>query len=134
MANGNCLAENWVVLIIVGSLLLFLLPWLFVWRYKAARQELLQNGRSAQAKILQIKASGLTIGSSSSADGGGSMRGVNLLLEVYPENGQPYQVKAREQIHLLDMSRLAPGMMVTVKVDANNHQRVAVDFAGSSNQ
>ena len=121
-------AQNWIVLTIVGALLLFLLPWLFVWRYKTGRRKLLQNGRSAQAKILQIKASGLTFGTSSSADGGGSMRGVNLLLEVYPENGQPYQVKTRDQLHLLDLPRITPGMVVAVKIDPNNPQRVAVDF------
>jgi type II secretory pathway pseudopilin PulG len=113
-------SQNWIALVVVGSLLLFILPWLFVWRYRANRRNLLLNGRSAQAKILEIKASGLTIGSSSSDSGGGSMRGVNLLLEVYPENGQPYQVKTRDQLHLLDLSRIAPGMMVAVKVDPNN--------------
>ncbi|WP_420641658.1 DUF3592 domain-containing protein [Candidatus Leptofilum sp.] len=124
--------QNWIILVVVGSVLLFVLPWLFVWRYRANKRDLLANGRSAQAKILEIKASGLTIGTSSSRDGGGSMRGVNLLLEVYPEGGQPYQVKTRDQLHLLDLSRIAPGMMVTVKVDPNNPQRVAVDFTASN--
>ena len=120
-ALTDFLAQNWIVLVIVGSLLLFIIPWIFVWRYRSRRKQLLQNGRSAQAKILEITASGLTIGASSSSDSGnGNMRGINLLLEIYPEGGQPYQVKTREQIHLLDMSRLSPGMLVAVKVDPNN--------------
>ncbi|GJM41749.1 MAG: hypothetical protein DHS20C20_20310 [Ardenticatenaceae bacterium] len=121
-------SQNWIVLIIVGSVLLFVLPWLFVWRYRAKRRNLLANGRSAQAKILEIKASGLTIGSSSSQDGSGNMRGVNLLLEIYPDGGHPYQVKTRDQLHQLDLPRIVPGMMVSVKIDPHNPQRVAVDF------
>ncbi|WP_420629719.1 hypothetical protein [Candidatus Leptofilum sp.] len=124
-------SQNWIVLVVVGSLLLFIVPWLFVWRYKAKRRELLRNGRPAQAKILQIKPSGLTFGTSSSPEGG-NMQGVNFVLEVYPEGGQPYQVKSRDQLHLLDLSRIVPGMMVMVKVDPNNPQRVAVDFKASN--
>ena len=120
-------AQNWILLTVVGSLLLFIVPWLFVWRYRAKQRWLKENGRSATAKILQIKPSRITFGTSSSPEGG-NMRGVNLLLEVYPENGQPYQVKTRDQLHLLDLSRVNPGMIVTVKIDPNNPQRVAVDF------
>lgn len=120
-------SQNWIVLIVVGSVLLFVLPWLFVWRHRANRRNLLANGRSTQAKILQIKPSGVTFGTSSGPEGG-NMHGVNFLLEVYPDGDQPYQVKTRDQLHQLDLSRIAPGMMVTVKIDPHNPQRVAVDF------
>lgn len=129
---SQLIAENWIMLIVVGSLLLLTVPWLIVWRYRANRRTLLANGRSAQAKILEIKASGLTMGTSSSRDGGGSMRGVTLRLEVYPDSAPPYQVKTRDQLHLLDLPRLAPGMRVAVKIDPHNPQRVALDFKSNT--
>ena len=123
-------SQNWIILVVVGSLLLFIGPWLFVWRYRAKRRELLANGRPAQAKILEIKPGRLTFGTSSSPEGG-NVKGVNFLLEVYPDGGQLYQVKSRDQLHLLDIPRVVPGMMVPVKVDPNNPQHVAVDFKGN---
>jgi hypothetical protein len=120
-------SQYWIYLTVAGFLLLFITPWLFVWRYRANRRNLLANGRTAQAKILKITASGLTVGTSSSSNnGGGNMRGVNLLLEVYPENGQPYQAKTRDQLHLLDLSRITPGMLVEVRVHPGKPNRVAV--------
>ena len=120
----------WILVAVIGFLVLFIVPWLFVWRYRAKRRELLANGRTAQAKILEIKPGRLTFGTSSSPEGG-NVQGVNFLLEVYPDGGQPYQVKSRDQLHLLDIPIIVPGMMVTVKVDPNNPQRVAVDFKGN---
>jgi hypothetical protein len=54
------------------------------------------------------------------------MRGVNLLLEVHPPNGQPYKVKTREQLHLADMARIAPGMVVEVRVHPSKPTKVVV--------
>ncbi|GJM41467.1 MAG: hypothetical protein DHS20C20_17490 [Ardenticatenaceae bacterium] len=126
-AINEFFSDYWIYLTVAGFLLLFTVPWIFVWRARRNRNWLVANGRSAQAKILKITASGLTVGTSSSSNnGGGSMRGVNLLLEVYPENGQPYQVKTREQLHLLDLSRITPGMMVELRIHPTKSNKVVV--------
>jgi hypothetical protein len=120
----------WIYLTVGGFLLLFTLPWLFVWRYKAKRRWLQTNGLSATAKILKMWDTGLTIGAASSggsnSNRGGNMRGVGLLLEVYPEGGQPYQVKTREQLHLFDISRIAPGITVEVRIHPHKPHKVVV--------
>lgn len=124
------LSNYWIYLTVGGFLLLFTLPWFFVWRHRANRRWLQANGRTAPAKILKIWDTGLTIGTSSSgghnSSRGGNMRGVGLLLEVYPEGGQPYQVKTREQLHLFDISRLATGMTVEVRIHPEKPHKVAV--------
>ena len=123
---NEILANQWIFLMVGGIFILILVPVLFVWSYRRRRRKLLENGRPALAKILKTWDTGVTIGTSSSANNGGNMHGVGLLLEVYPEGGQPYQTKSREQLHIFDVSRIGPGMMVEVRVDPNNPQRVAV--------
>ncbi|MCB8943194.1 MAG: hypothetical protein H6658_05520 [Ardenticatenaceae bacterium] len=123
-------SNYWLYLTIIGFLLLFTLPWLFVWRYRANRRWLLANGRPATAKILKIWDTGLTIGASSSSGSnssrGGNMRGIGLLLEVHPADGQPYQAKTREQLHLADLARIAPGMTVELRVHPNKAGKVII--------
>ena len=120
-------SNYWIYLTVCGFVVLFTVPWLFVWRHRQNRKWLLENGRPAPARILKMWDTGLTIGaSSSSSDSGGSMRGVGLLLEVHPPGGQPYQVKTREQLHLFDISRIAPGLVVEVRVHPNKPGKVVV--------
>jgi hypothetical protein len=112
----------WIFLIVSGFLLTFITPWLIIWRYRAKQKWLRENGRSATAKILKIWDNGTTIGYGSNSN----MVGVGLLLEVYPEGGEPYQVKARDQLHVMDLSRVAPGMMIEVRVHPNKPDKVIV--------
>ena len=127
---SELLSNYWIILAVGGFVVLFTVPWLFVWRHRRNQRWLRENGRPAQAKILKAWDSGLTIGASSSggdnSSNGGSMRGVNLLLEVHAPSGQPYQVKTREQLHLADMARIAPGMVVGVRVHPNKPKKVVV--------
>ena len=115
-------AKYWIFLSVAGFLFLMIAPWLLVWRYKAKRRWLKENGRVASAKVLKIWDSGMKVGYGSESN----MVGVGLLLEVYPEGGQPYQVKARDQLHMMDLSRIAPGMMVEVRIHPNNPNKVVV--------
>ena len=113
----------WIVLSVCGSLLMMIGPLVLVWRYKANQRWLKENGRVASAKVLKIWDSGTKIGGGAGKE---NVVGIGLLLEVYPEGGQPYQVKARDQLHVMDLSRIAPGMMVQVRIHPNNPQKVVV--------
>lgn len=117
---GEFFSQYWLYLTIFGSAALFIVPWLFVWRYKRKRQWLRENGRVAQARIFNAWNSGLTIG------GGSDERGVGLLLEVYPEGGQPYLVKTREQVHIFDLPKMTPGTMVEVRVDPQKPRSIVI--------
>lgn len=119
---NDVFSNYWIFLAIGGFLLLFIVPWLLVWRYKANRRWLKENGRPTPAKILKIWDSGLRIGVNSD----GNMVGVGLLLEVQPEGGQPYQVKVRDQLHTMDLSRIAPSMMIEVRVHPNKPGKVVI--------
>ena len=124
-------SNYWIYLTVAGILLLFALSWLLVWRYRANRRWVVENGRPARAKILKLWDTGITIGTSGGGDGNDSnMRGVGLLLEVHPQNGQPYQVKTREQLHLFDISRISPGMMVEVRIHPEKLNKVVVSQWG----
>ncbi len=112
----------WIFFMIVGFLLLFITPWLIFWRYRAKQKWLKENGRSAPAKILKIWDSGTTVGYNSNSN----IVGVGLLLEVYPAGDKPYQVKARDQLHIMDFSRVAPGMMIAVRIHPNKPDKVVV--------
>jgi hypothetical protein len=123
-------SNYWIYLTVGGFVLLFTVPWLFVWRSRRNQRWLKENGRTARAKILKSWDSGLTIGASSSggdnSNKGGSMRGVGLLLELQPKDGAAYQVKTREQLHLADMARIGPGMLVEVRVHPSKPKKVVV--------
>jgi hypothetical protein len=123
-------SNYWIYMTVGGFLLLFTIPWFFVWRYRANRRWVVENGRPASAKILKIWDTGLTIGTSSSgghnSSQGGSMRGMGLLLEIQPPDGQAYQVKTREQLHLADVARISSGMTVQVRVHPNKPNKVVV--------
>lgn len=113
--------QNWIIFVIAGSLLLFIVPWLIVWSSRRSRRNLLANGRPTPAKILKLWNSGLTFGSSSS----GGNNGGNML-EIHPPDEQPYLVKSRGQLHLFDISRITSGMIVEVKVAKNNPKWVVI--------
>jgi hypothetical protein len=126
-------SNYWIFLTICGFVVLFTVPWLFVRRSRQNRRWLLENGRTAPAKILKIWDTGLTIGAASKAgEDGGSMRGMGLLLEVHPTDGKPYQVKTREQMHLSDLARIAPGAMVEVRVHPKKPGKVVVSRWGAN--
>lgn len=118
--------NHWILLAAIvavgGFLLSFIAPWLLLWRYKSNQRWLQENGRPTLAKILKIWDSGTTIGYSSQSN----MVGVGLLLEVTPEGREPYQVKARDQLHVIDFSRIAPGMFIEVCVHPEKPNKVVV--------
>jgi len=51
---------------------------------------------------------------------------IELLLEVHPRDGEPYQVKTKCLIDQADIPRYQPGNVIAVTIDRRNRKRVAV--------
>jgi len=82
-------------------------------------RELQKTGEQAQAKIIRIWDTGMTVNDDPV---------VGFLLEVYPEGQPAYQAKTKLRISRLDIPRIQPGLIVPVRVDPNDHRRVALDI------
>lgn len=125
-------SNYWLHLTLIGVPISIIVPLLFGWRYERRQRWLKENGLATQAKILKFWLNGITRNTSSNEHS--EIRGIGLLLEIYPQGGQSYQVKTRDQLHLLDIGRIGAGMMVEVRVDPQKPQRLVVNWGGNGNQ
>jgi len=82
-------------------------------------RDLQKTGMPAQAKILRIWDTGMTVNDDPV---------VGFLLEVYLEGQPAYQAKTKLRISRLDIPGIQPGLTVAVRVDPNDHRRVALDI------
>ena len=81
-------------------------------------RELHQSGLPAQATILKIWDSGMTINNDPV---------VWFELEVHPDGETPFLAKTKCPISRLDVPQFQPGRTVPVRYDAADHKRVALD-------
>ena len=81
-------------------------------------RELQKTGLPAQAVIVQISDSGMTVNDDPVAW---------LDLEVRPETGPAFQARTKCLIPRLDVPRFQPGCTVPVRYDPADHSRVGVD-------
>lgn len=81
-------------------------------------KDLQKTGEPAQAKILEIWDSGMTLNNDPV---------VWFLLEVHPENGDAFQAKTKCPISRLDVPRFQPGAVVPVRFDPKNPTHVGLD-------
>ena len=101
---------------LIGTLLPLLLAALTIrtwWRNK----KLLIKGEPAQAKILKIWDTGVTLNDDPQ---------VGMLLEVYAPNRPVYHAEAKRVVSILNIPRLQVGSTVEVRFDPQNPLRVAV--------
>jgi hypothetical protein len=80
-------------------------------------RKLAQTGEAAQARILSIEDTGVTLNTSPQ---------VKLLLEVKPAGGEPYQVETKSYISRLDVPMFQPGKLIAVTIDPKDRKRVVV--------
>jgi hypothetical protein len=85
---------------------------------KQAR-EIRAIGESAQAKVLRIWDTGMTVNKNPV---------VGFLLEVYPIGQPAYQAETKGIISRLDIPQIQPGAILQVKFDPDNPSRVALDI------
>jgi hypothetical protein len=84
---------------------------------KATRQ-LLQTGMPAQARIVQVQRTGMTINDNPV---------VNILLEVYPQNGQPpFQAWAKKTVSLFQISQYQVGAVIPVRFNPADPTKIAI--------
>ena len=82
-------------------------------------RELQKAGEPADATILQVWDTGMTLGHDPV---------VGLLLQVNPREGTPFQARTKCLISRLDTSQFQPGNVVPVRFDPKDHTRVSVDL------
>jgi len=83
-----------------------------------ANPELLQKGQPAQARILAVEDTGMTVNEINPM--------IKLLLEVHPGEGEPYQVETRLLINRTQIPQFQPGMTIPVMIDPEDREQVAV--------
>jgi len=92
-----------------------------LFRGAAVKNKLLKTGVSATARVVKVSDTGVTVNNSPQ---------IKILLEVTPPNGSPYMVETKELISRLDVGVYREGMILTVKVDLDNKNLVAIDNSG----
>ena len=92
------------------------------------KERILKEGRSARAKIISLGESSegiVTVNDQPLA---------TLTLEVYDGNKPPYQAKLETIISRLDVPRFQPGAMLSIKIDSQDPQKIALDPSGTGLQ
>ena len=82
-------------------------------------RELLQTGVPAQATILKIWDTGVTLNDNPQ---------VGMLLEVQPQGRDPFRVEMKSIISRIAIAQIQPGRVVPVRFDPENPSKVALAF------
>ena len=82
-------------------------------------KELEKIGLPAEATILEIRDSGITVNNDPVVD---------FVLEVRPKGKEAYQAKTRMLISRIEIPQFQPGAVVRVNYDPNNPSRVSFDL------
>jgi hypothetical protein len=114
-----------IVVLTVGGVcasLLFTLVMVVVMRkwVKSAfgpNEKLLKEGISAQATILKIWDTGVTLNDNPQ---------VGMLLEVQPAGQQPFRVEMKSIISRIALPQIQPGQVVPVRYDPENPSKIAL--------
>ena len=122
----------WVTVIMIVAILLFdaafIAVFFFVFKWtlgpEMARRKLLESGEPAEATILKVTDTGVTMNNIYPV--------VKVLLEVRPQGRPPYQVETRMILSRVDIPQVQPGTVVPVKIDPRSQKRVAVVMPGEA--
>lgn len=121
----GALGATAVILLCSLALTAVILLWAgrLVWKtvYAPAREarDLRENGEQAPATILKIWDTGVKVNHNPQ---------IGLLLEVTPQNREPYQVETQAVVSMLALPQVQPGSELSVYVDPQNPRRVALPF------
>ncbi|HTL41276.1 MAG TPA: hypothetical protein VL294_07365 [Pseudolysinimonas sp.] len=90
-----------------------------------ADAEVIQNGIIGRGEVLGVDASGMTL----QIGNGLVERKCTLTLNVMIDGQQPWQAQVTQRIQEVYIPQLtAGGAVVAVRVDPNDHNRIAIDF------
>ncbi|MGH2575570.1 MAG: hypothetical protein ACRDFC_07715 [Ignavibacteria bacterium] len=107
---------------LVFVLIFFFVYWK-IFRPMVVSNKLLKTGTPAQATVLKVWDTGVTVNNDPQ---------VGILLEVSPPMAMPYQVETKMIISRLQPNLLQQGMVVTVKIDPDDKDKVAIDLSGGT--
>jgi hypothetical protein len=82
-------------------------------------EKLLQEGVAAQATILKIWDTGVTLNDNPQ---------VGMLLEVNPPGREPFRVEMKSIISRIALAQIQPGRVIPVRYDPENPSKVALAF------
>jgi hypothetical protein len=80
---------------------------------------ILQNGISAQAKILGVQQTGTMVNNQPQ---------IAFTLEVHPPGGEPYQAQTKAVIPMVNIPQLQPGTEVPVKIHPTDPTKVVMNI------
>lgn len=127
LAGGTILIT---VVIILFSLVVTIVPIVLIFRFvlkmKQNNDQILMTGVPAQARVMQISPTGMTINDAPQ---------LSISLEVHPPQGPgyrgpmaPFMANVQALVPVYAMARIQPGAMIAVRFDAANPSRLAIDF------
>lgn len=118
MREDNTVVHVWKLSLV--ALVLFLCGCFAINRMSGIPEtkELQRNGEPAEATILQIRDTGMTLNNDPV---------VEFLVEVHPADREMYQAKTKCPISRIDVPQFQPGKVVPVRVDPQHPDRVAID-------
>ncbi|PWT87530.1 MAG: hypothetical protein C5B54_12230 [Acidobacteria bacterium] len=88
------------------------------WDGVSQAKELQKTGQPAEATVVQIWDTGMTVNNDPV---------IGLLLEVHPTNGEAYQTKTKALVSRVHIPQFQPGAVLPVRVDPKDPNRVSVD-------
>jgi hypothetical protein len=95
---------------------------------KAEGDRLRTEGVPAQARILAIRDTGMTLGGAVLGAPGQENPVADLDIEVSWEGVEPYRVTIRQLVPRLHVGRLVPGTSIPAKVDPLDHANLVLDW------
>jgi hypothetical protein len=109
---------------IVGAVIVsifFLIYWFF-FKPIITSNRILKTGEHRNGKILEVWDTNVTINNNPQ---------IGLLVEVKDKYGKTYQTKTKMVISRLQVGDVRPGQAVTVRVDPQNEQKIAIESFGA---
>jgi hypothetical protein len=123
MPNITNLMLSTALPIIIFTIVTIVVVMFIVRRFTGPDKQLLATGETAQATVMQIWDTGVSINDNPR---------VGLLLEVHPANRPAYQVKTAQTVSRLQTSLYQPGQTLEVKIDPNDQKKIAITAVISS--
>ena len=105
-----------IPMLLIFALVAAVFGW--IWLAKVRKRALLEHGRPAEAEILEVWDTGLTVNRVNIQ--------IGLRLQVNPSKLPSYEVKTRTFVSRLQPTVYRPGMILEVRYDPDNPKRVAI--------
>lgn len=110
-----------LILVLVSSSVFYFALRLTLGPY-AKRKRLMRSGKQAEATILEVEDTGVTINEIYPL--------IKVRLEVRPPGGEPYRAETKMLVNRLEVPQIQPGLVVPVMYDPRDPSSVAIGAGG----